>query len=107
MNPLHEYEAWLDTLDQKLFLADGAIRVEFDHALSIPLSACVDVDSLKACATELRKALHQNHSHLPKQYLLERFLRLAIAANKIRTMQEQVMDELRQEWGVKNEYTDF
>jgi hypothetical protein len=107
MNPLHEHEAWLDTLDEKLLLADGKLRSEFDHPISIPLSACADVGGLKLCAAELRKALHLNRSHLPMKYLLERFLGLAIAANQLPVTRERVMDELRLEWGIKNEYSDF
>jgi hypothetical protein len=104
---LDEYEAWLDTLDKKLYLADGHIYVEFDHALVISLSDCTDVSGLKRCAARLREALRKNQSHLPVKYLLERYLRLAISANKISLTREQVMSELRNEWGISNDYSDY
>jgi len=107
MTSLHEYEAWLDTLDKKLFLADGLIQAEFDHPISIPLTECANVSGLKLWATRLREALKTNHSALPVKYLVERFLRLALEANRVSATRDQVMADLRQEWDIKNEYTDF
>jgi hypothetical protein len=104
---LDEYEAWLDTLDKKLYPAGSVVRVEFDHPLVISLSNCADSAGLKICAARLREALRGNHSHLPIKYLLERFLRLAIEANNLRLSRDQQMNELREEWGIKNDYTDF
>ena len=105
MTALHDYEAWLDTLDEKLFAANGVIRSEFDHAISIPFSECADMNGLKFWAAELRKALRLNRSsHLPMAHLLKRFLRLAIIENNIPITPESVMSELRQEWNIKNEF---
>lgn len=94
---LDEYEAWLDTLDKKLYLAGSVIRVEFDHPLAISLSNCTDVAGLKVCAVGLREALEKNHAHLPVKYLLERFLRITIEANKVPVSRDQVMNELSEE----------
>lgn len=104
---LDEYEAWLDTLDVKLRLAGPIVCVEFDHPLDISLSSCADSAGLKICALHVREALRKNHSHLPVKYLLERFLRIAIEANKLPLSRDQVMSELREDWGIKNDYTDF
>lgn len=105
---LHDYEAWLDTLDEKLFAVNGVIRSEFDHAVSIPLSECANMDGLKFWAAELCKTLRLNRSsHLPMAHLLKRFLRLAIIENNIPITPESVMSELRQEWNIKNEFADF
>ncbi|MBS1208948.1 MAG: hypothetical protein H6R19_1346 [Proteobacteria bacterium] len=104
---LHDYEAWLDTLDKKLYLAGSVVQVEFDNPLTIRLSNCTDAAGLKLCALSLREALRKNHSHLPVKYLLERFLRIVIKANKIPFSRDQVMNELREEWDIKNDYTDF
>lgn len=104
---LDEYEAWLDTLDKKLYVAGPVVYVEFDHPLVISLSNCTDSAGLKVCAERLREALRRNHAHLPIKYLLERFLRLAIEANNLPMSRDLLMNELREEWGIKNDYTDF
>jgi hypothetical protein len=104
---LDEYEAWLDTLDTKLYLAGKIVRVEFDIPLAVSLESCADPAGLKACARRLREALRENRTPLPVKYLVERFLRLAIKANKIPVSQDQLMSELRAEWGIVNDYTDF
>lgn len=104
---LDEYEAWLDMLDKKLYLAGSVVCVEFDHPLAISLSSCADAAGLKVCAQRLREVLRKNHSHLPVKYLLERFLRIAIEANNVPLSRDQVMNELREEWGIKNDYKDF
>jgi hypothetical protein len=104
---LDEYEAWLDELDKKLYLAGEVVCVEFDHPLAISLRNCADPNGLKVCAGRLREALRQNRSHLPMKYLVERFLRIAIEANKIPVSQDQMMSEIREEWGIKNDFTDI
>ncbi|MEJ1162672.1 hypothetical protein V9K97_03165 [Variovorax sp. CCNWLW186] len=105
MTALHDYEAWLDTLDEKLFAVNGVIRSEFDHAVSIPLSECANMDGLKFWAAELCKTLRLNRSsHLPMAHLLKRFLRLATMENSISITPESIMGELRQEWNIKNEF---
>lgn len=104
---LDEYEAWLDTLDKKLYLAGKVVRVEFDRPLKIPLGTCADPAGLKVCAGRLREALRQNHPPLPVKYLVERLLQIAIQANKIPVSRDQIMSELREEWGIKSDYTDF
>jgi hypothetical protein len=107
MTSLNDYEAWLVTLDKKLFLADGSIRSEFEHPISIPLRECTSLSGVKLSATRLRETLKASHSALPMKYLIERFLRLAIEANRAPFTRDQVMAELRHEWNIKNEYSDL
>lgn len=104
---LDDYEAWLDTLDKKLYLVGTVVHVEFDHPLVISVSHCADTPGLKLCAQRLREALRRNHSYLPVKYLLERFLRIAIEANRLPLSRDQLLSELREEWGIQNDYTDF
>lgn len=104
---LDEFESWLDTIDVKLYRAGSLVCVEFDHPLTISLLDCADTDGLKVCALRLREELRKNRTPLPVKYLLERFLRIAIEANQLLLSRDQVMNELREEWGIKNDYTDF
>lgn len=104
---LDEYETWLDTIDQKLYLAGSVVRVEFDHPLTISLSSCTDAAGLKACAQRLVEALRKNHTRLPVKYLLERFFRITIEANNVSLPRDQLMNELREEWRIKNDHYDF
>lgn len=96
---LDEWESWLDTLDGKLYPARGAIHVEFDTPLSIPLRYCRDTEGLVACAALLRDVFLANKTHyLPDNYLVRRFVALAIKANNLRVTRAQIMLMLPAEW---------
>jgi hypothetical protein len=107
MTALHDHERWLDTLDAKLRVEGDAIRVCFDHPTEIPLRNCADLQGLKLEATRLRSILAGNQTHLPRKYLIERFVGLALSHHRLAIAQSEVMDELRAEWNVKDEWRDF
>jgi hypothetical protein len=83
MNALHEYEAWLDELDKKLYLKASAVAVEFGSGLVIPLAECRSMDGIVSWAVSLATVIRKHISHLPEKYLLERFVRLACEANRL------------------------
>ncbi|MCB4362449.1 hypothetical protein KIH07_01810 [Hydrogenophaga taeniospiralis] len=77
MNPLHQYEAWLDELDQRLRVDSGNIVCELGSGLIAPLSELTDVDDIALWAGKLRESLAAHEGHLPHEYLVKRFARLA------------------------------
>lgn len=98
MADYHRYEAWLDELDKKLYVDGSVVRVEFDEPFTISLFECPDVRTLKLCALTLRAALSKNKTPLSVQYLVERFARLVVKANRIPVNAERLVRELREEW---------
>jgi hypothetical protein len=107
MTSLHEYESWLDTLDEKLFVRSGAVWIEFGSSTQILLAECTDISGLKAGAGVLRNILAQSNESLPRKYLIERFVRLAIEANKLAIKRDDVIQELKADWNIKDEFRDF
>lgn len=99
---LDEYEAWLDTLDAKFRIVNGGIRSDFDVPFSISLLDCNDVDGIVKCATKLRTVFLSNSSHLPVEYLLKRFIRLAIDANRLPIPKAEILSRLPKEWDFSN-----
>ena len=84
MNSLHEYESWLDTLDQKLFLRNGAIISEFAHGLTVPLRSCCSKEEIVRWSVQFARTLDEHRSSsVNLEYLVERFVRLAITGNKL------------------------
>ena len=99
---LDEYEAWLDTLDAKFRVVDGEIRSDFDAPFSISLHECNDVAGIVKCAIRLRKIFLANSSHLPVEYLLKRFIRLAIDVNPLPISKAEILGRLPKEWNLVN-----
>ncbi|WP_336643868.1 hypothetical protein [Methylomonas sp. WH-1] len=104
---LDDHEAWLDTLDKKLFVSNSEVKVEFDNPICFPLDECTDLKDLKGMARTLRSVLSCNETPLPRKYLIERFLRLVIRENRLPTTVEKAMRELRIDWNISNEYQDW
>jgi len=106
-NSLHAYESWLDTLDLKMVLSEHTVHINFDCPIAIPLSECKDVQGLKDCVARVRGALRQDSTHLPRKYLIERFLRTVIAANSLSASADEVLDSLRSDWNIADDFFDF
>lgn len=104
---LDDHEAWLDTLDKKLFVLNGEVKVEFDNPITFPLDECTDLKDLKGMVSTLRSVLSSNETPLPRKYLIERLLRLVIRENRMPTTVEKTMRELRIDWNISNEYQDW
>lgn len=99
---LDEWEAWLDTLDAKFRVVNGEIFSDFDAPFSIPLHDCNDVDGIVKCALRLREAFIGNSSYLPHEYLIKRFIRLAIDANHLPISKAEILNKLPNEWNIGN-----
>jgi len=97
---LDEYEAWLDTLDAKFCVVNREISSNFDENFSISLDDCNDVDGIVKCAARLREVFLLNSSHLPVEYLLERFIRLAIDANHLPISKAEILGKFPSEWNI-------
>lgn len=97
---LDEWERWLDTLDAKFRVVNGEIVSDFDAPFSIPLHDCNDVAGIVKCAARLKGAFLANSSYLPDQYLIKRFIRLAIDANKLPISKEEIFARLPIEWNI-------
>ena len=101
---LADYEGYLDFLDRKLFVSEGFIHVQFEHPLTISLTACQDILSLKQWAATVRDALRQNLEPLNTTYLIKRFLDLAIKGNSLPFKSDVVMLELVRDWNLPDVY---
>jgi hypothetical protein len=78
---LHEYEAMLDALDNKLFIKNRAIVIDFGPGLFVQLSDCQSTEGIVKCALEVRKTIKEHLFCLPEAYLMKRFLRLVMKFN--------------------------
>lgn len=95
---LDEYETWLDSLDAKLRIVNGEIHADFDAPFSISLHDCKDLAGIVRSAGKLREAILSNSSHLPHEYLIKRFIRLAINANQLPISKAEILSTLPEEW---------
>lgn len=95
---LDEYETWLDSLDAKLRVVNGEIHADLDAPFSISLHDCKDVAGIVKCAGTLREAFLSSSSHLPHEYLIKRFIRLAISANRLPISKAEILSECPKEW---------
>lgn len=101
-----EYEEWLDELDRKLYVEKGVICAEFQQPLRFAFAEYRDVAGIKQCATRFRSFLRESEWDLPREYLIKRFLRLAIKRARIHTSVDFIMSQLRAEWHIR-ELSDF
>lgn len=99
---LDEWEAWLDTLDAKFRVVKNEILSDFDAPFSIHLHDCNDVDGIVTCAVRLREVFLANPSYLPHEYLIKRFIRLAIDANQLPISKAEILKRLPNEWNIGN-----
>ena len=97
---LDEWEAWLDTLDAKFRVANGEIFSDFDTPFSIPLDDCNNIEGIVKCAARLRESLLANSSYLPHEYLIKRFIRLAIDINQLPISKAAILSKLPKEWNI-------
>ncbi len=107
MTSLHEYESWLDELDKKLYIKGDQITVEFDIPISFELRSCLELEDIKAKAATLRQALAKNSTSLPRKYLIERFIRLVVEANRLSISRDEIVEQLMLDWNIEDEFTDF
>lgn len=101
---LDEYEAWLDTIDTKFRVVDGELRCDFDTPFSISLHTCNDVSEIVKCAARLREVFLSDSSHLPVEYLLKRFIRIAVHANQLTISKEEILVKLPTEWNIHSRF---
>jgi len=99
---LDQWEAWLDTLDGKFRVINDEIVSSFDEPFSIPLLDCNDAEGIVRCAARLREAFLANSSYLPHEYLIKRFIQLAIDANQLPIAKAEVLSKLPKEWNIGN-----
>ena len=85
---LHEYEDWLDTFDARTGIADGEIYFDFEVSFSIPLRDCADAAGIVSCASRLSEFLKA--MYCPHDYLIGRFVRLAIAGNHLSLTEKEI-----------------
>lgn len=79
-----EYEAYLDSLDDKLFLdRRGFIRCNFGNGYTVSVSACRTREAIKFHARAMLYAI-LGEDGLHYQYLVERFVRLSSKFHKIK-----------------------
>jgi hypothetical protein len=96
MTTLHEYEAWLDELDKKLFVKNNAIYSEFGPGFSVALSACRTEDEIIDHSVELARTLDQHLFSLPIKYLIERFVRLVVNGLQLKFNSEELASKANQ-----------
>lgn len=90
MRTVHEYEGWLDTLDLKLIIRDGAVVSMFGTGMVIPLTACGSEAEVIHWAVKLAYSFDATNLHLPIKYLTERFVRLVVKSSFSRLNEEEL-----------------
>jgi hypothetical protein len=83
MTSLHEYEAWLDELDKKLYVKGASVAVEFGSGLKVPLVECRSADGIVKWGISVSSVIREHLFDLPEKYLLARFVRLTCEANHL------------------------
>lgn len=99
MTQLHEYEAWLDTVDSRFRFGDGSIVYSFDNNYIFPLSMLQDCTSLYEQAEILRGLVFGNTEALPLEYMCRRLVQITNQKSNINIDAEDVIKELNARWG--------
>ena len=77
MTSLHEYEAWLDSLDARFAVRDGRLLSSLGAGFSVPLVQMKTEAEVLDAADRFWTSLLEGGEALPRHYLFERFHRLA------------------------------
>lgn len=99
MRSLHEYEAWLDTIDDRFRLYPNCIEYKFDEYYLFKLSELNELQSLILQAEILRNLAFNNTEGLPLEYMCKRLVRLANQGNETNIDADYVAKELHSKWG--------
>jgi hypothetical protein len=83
MNSLQEYEAWLTTLDSKLYVKNDWLVSRLGKERRIHLSECGSYYAVLRWVLELRQSWAGDPAWLPLDYLTERFIRLINESNHL------------------------
>jgi hypothetical protein len=94
VSDLSKYEAWLDTLDEKLFVQGRSVVCQFGPGLKIPLSICSSEEGIIEGSIKLARTLDQHFESLPIKYLTERFIRLVLQANSLPANSDELMTKV-------------
>ena len=98
-NSLHEYEAWLDTVDSRFRLHETSIKYSFDEQYAFQLSELKDLQGLFAQAEILRNLVFSNSETLPLKYMCSRLARVANQSNDTDIDIEHFLEALNTKWG--------
>ncbi|HEX5328838.1 hypothetical protein [Sulfuricurvum sp.] len=102
---LHEYEAWLDKLDNRFYIKNNQFIYNFDEQLLISLDECKNKNSIKKYSRVILEYAERNKNYLPKKYLIQRFVRLVVKYWSLNDTTDEIMNEINTDWGGYNELT--
>ena len=96
MNSLHEYEAWLTTLDGKLYVKNDWVVSRFGNEDRIHMSECRSYYAVLRWVLELRQSWVADPAGLPLDYLTERFVRLVNESNNLNIDAASIKEEVKE-----------
>lgn len=96
MNSLHEHEAWLTTLDSKLYVKNDWLVSRLGNESRIHLSECGSYYAVLKWALELRQSWASDPAWLPLDYLTDRFVRLINESNHLNIDDASIKEELKE-----------
>ena len=99
MTQLHEYEAWLDTVDSRFRLEKHAIEFIFDKKHTFHLSTLNNFSGILEQAEILKELVFSNTERLPLEYMCKRLVYLANLKNNANIEIEHIIKELKGIWG--------
>jgi len=99
MNPLHQYEAWLDTLDARFKTSGESIVYSFDQNHEFPLKQLQSEQGILQQAEILKSLVLVNSEGLPLEYMCKRLIRLSIKANNLDLNIDEILNGLKVKWG--------
>ena len=96
MNSLHEYEAWLTTLDGKLYVKNDWVVSRFGKEDRIHLSECSSYYAVLRWVLMLRQSWLGDSAVLPLDYLTERFVRLVNESNHLNIDANSIKEDIKE-----------
>ena len=98
MNPLHEYEAWLDTVDARFKISGQSIVYSFDKTHEFPIKALQSKNEIIKQAEIMKALVLKNSECLPLEYMCKRLIMLSREASDLEINIDQVLNELKIKW---------
>ncbi|MGL4316461.1 MAG: hypothetical protein ACRCTL_07580 [Pseudomonas sp.] len=99
MTQLHEYEAWLDTVDSRFRLEEHSIEFSFDKNHSFRLSSLNTFADVMEQAETLKELVFSNTEGLPLEYMCKRLVHLTNLKSNANIDIEHIIKELKGKWG--------